>query len=63
MTTIKTTDNQWETGVILTSSDGNRLEAIVVHLPGSEPTFHLASVTLEQQETGEFTDLFSFLVK
>lgn len=52
-------DNQFEDGFAIENEDGNRLEAVVVHLPGEDPTFYLASMTPEQQETGEFTELFS----
>lgn len=51
--------SQFEDGIALENADGNRLELVVVHLPGDEPTFHVAHMTPEQQETGEFTELFS----
>lgn len=52
-------DNQFENGIAIEQEDGNRLEIVVVHLPGSEPTLSIASITPEQQETSEITELFS----
>ena len=50
--------NQFEDGVAIENEEG-RIEAVVVHLPGSASTFYLAHMTPEQQAAGEFTELFS----
>lgn len=58
---LKITDNAFETGVIVTSEGGSRLEAVVVHLPGTDTsTFYLAHVQYGgENEEPVITDLFS----
>ncbi|HEU5377286.1 MAG TPA: hypothetical protein VFV38_17795 [Ktedonobacteraceae bacterium] len=58
MATIRTTTNQWETGLIIETEEG-QLEAVIVHLPGSEPTFYLAETALDDDGNAVINELYS----
>ena len=58
MANINIVDSTFETGVIFTSEDGDRLEAVVAHLPSGD-TFNLAQVTFNEGSDPTITNLFS----
>lgn len=59
MADIRIYHSVYEDGVAVTSDDGDRLEATVTHLPGSEPVFHLAQVDFDEDGNPTVTELFS----
>lgn len=48
----------YEDGASIETEEG-RLEAVLVHIPGTEPVFTLAHITPEQEEEGDFTTIYT----
>lgn len=51
--------NKFEDGISITNEDGTRVEAVVVHLPGSdEVTFHLGTYDTTQDIDASYQELY-----
>ena len=55
---IRVFSSVFEDGASIETEEG-RIEAVLTHIPGTEPVFTLVHITPEQEAADEFTELYT----